>query len=97
MNMPGDSKTDENNSLQGMDMPDENKLDNIKDEPANNLNIVPKKIDVSMDFIMQLNEVYSRYIILKNTLVNSDSDEAGSAAKKVKESLFKGEYEAPHR
>ncbi len=74
-------------SMPGMDMPDAGKLNN-KEESAKTGKIVSKKSDVSMDFVMQLNEVFERYIVLKNALVNSDSDKAGLAAKKVKESLL---------
>ena len=46
-----------------------------------------EKINVNMDFIMQLNNVYDSYIDLKNDLVKSDPGKAGQTSKKVKEAL----------
>jgi len=47
------------------------------------------RINVSMDFIMQLNNVYDRYIIFKNALVESNPDKAGQESDKLKEALAK--------
>ncbi len=49
------------------------------------------KISVSMDFVMQLNEVYERYIILKNALVESNPEKAGQESDKLKEALAKAD------
>jgi Cu(I)/Ag(I) efflux system membrane fusion protein len=48
-----------------------------------------KKISISMDFIMQLNDVYDHYIILKNALVESNPEKAGQESDKLKEALSK--------
>ncbi|MDP4222017.1 MAG: efflux RND transporter periplasmic adaptor subunit [Bacteroidota bacterium] len=42
---------------------------------------------VSMNFIMQLNDVYDKYIELKNALVDDNSVKAGEASKSLKEEL----------
>jgi len=45
------------------------------------------KINVSMDFTMQLNTVFDKYIVLKNALVQSDPKQAKKAARDVQLNL----------
>ncbi|TSA23474.1 MAG: efflux RND transporter periplasmic adaptor subunit [Bacteroidetes bacterium] len=47
------------------------------------------KINVSMDFVMQLNSVFDQYIVLKDALVQSDAKKAKLAAQKVGQLLGK--------
>lgn len=47
------------------------------------------KIDVSMDFVMQLNNAFEGYLSLKNAFVNSNAEQAKTEAGKVKVSLSK--------
>jgi Cu(I)/Ag(I) efflux system membrane fusion protein len=77
MVMPGDenlgeSRSAADTSMAGMDMSKQQQL---------------KKMDVSMDFTMQLNKVFDQYILLKNALVDSDQAKASKAAGKLKKSL----------
>ena len=74
---PGDSKPANDTSMAGMDMSGDNSEE------------TPKKMDVNMDFIMQLNTVFDRYITLKNSLVKSDIKEAAKAANEVQNALSK--------
>ncbi|MFD0863966.1 efflux RND transporter periplasmic adaptor subunit [Sungkyunkwania multivorans] len=48
-----------------------------------------KRIDVSNKFQKQLKEVFDGYILLKDALVNDDSEEAQTAAKRVSQNLSK--------
>ena len=74
MDMPGDAKPDNDTSMTGMDMTETN---------------LPKsqKINVSMDFTMQLNTVFDQYIVLKDAFVQSDVKKVKQAAQKVQQSL----------
>ena len=74
---PGDSKPANDTSMAGMDMSGDNSEE------------TPKKMDVNMDFIMQLNTVFDRYITLKNSLVKSDIKEAAKTANEVQNALSK--------
>jgi len=71
---PGGEKT---SSMPGMNMSDD----------ANAA--VPPKVNAPMDFIMQLNVVYEKYILLKNEFVNSDVKAAKDAAIAVQQALSK--------
>ncbi|WP_299217602.1 efflux RND transporter periplasmic adaptor subunit [uncultured Aquimarina sp.] len=48
-----------------------------------------ERIDVSNKFQKQLKEVFDGYILLKDALVNDDSEEAQTAAKRVSQNLSK--------
>jgi Cu(I)/Ag(I) efflux system membrane fusion protein len=86
-------------SMPGMIMPGDAKPDNVK--PVNDTSMsgmdmqgdtskgVPKKIDVSMDFIMQLNTVFDHYIVLKDAFVQSDVKKAKQVAQEVQQALSK--------
>ena len=50
---------------------------------------MPKKVDVNMDFTMQLNTVFDQYIVLKNVFVQSDVKKAKQAAQEVLQALSK--------
>lgn len=91
MIMPGDTKSDDKQSMPGMDMPANTKVSGaIKtDNTGQNTSEKPMKIDVNMDFIMQLNGVYDQYIVLKDALIDSDVNKAKRASEKVRESLAK--------
>lgn len=69
---PGGGKT---SSMPGMDMPGDNSKG------------IPKKMDVSMDFTMQLNAVFDLYIILKDAFVQSDIKKAKQSAQEVQQAL----------
>jgi Cu(I)/Ag(I) efflux system membrane fusion protein len=71
---PGDPKSSTDTSMAGMDM-------------SVNKSEMTKKIEISMDFTMQLNNVYDRYIDLKNSLVRSNAADASRAAASVKAAL----------
>ena len=64
-------------SMPGMDM----EGDNSKG--------IPDKMDISMDFIMQLNTVFDQYIVLKNAFVQSDTRKAKQSAREVQKALSK--------
>jgi Cu(I)/Ag(I) efflux system membrane fusion protein len=49
----------------------------------------PKKLEVNMDFTMQLNNVFDQYIVLKDAFVQSDVKKANKAAQEVQKSLTK--------
>jgi Cu(I)/Ag(I) efflux system membrane fusion protein len=51
--------------------------------------VMPVKMDVSMDFTMQLNTVYDQYIVLKNAFVQSDRNNIKQAAQMVEQALSK--------
>jgi Cu(I)/Ag(I) efflux system membrane fusion protein len=74
---PEDSKSATDTSMAGMDMSGD-----ISKE-------IPKKMNVSMDFIMQLNTVFDQYIALKDAFVESDVKKAKQAAQKVHQALAK--------
>jgi Cu(I)/Ag(I) efflux system membrane fusion protein len=73
----GDSKPANDTSMAGMDM------------PGDKTSELPKKTDVSMDFIMQLNGVFDQYIVLKDAFVQSNGKEVKQAALKIQEALSK--------
>jgi Cu(I)/Ag(I) efflux system membrane fusion protein len=50
---------------------------------------MPKKLEVNMDFTMQLNTVFDQYVNLKNAFVQSDVKMANRAAQEVQKSLLK--------
>ena len=78
-------------SMPGMDMPDDAGVDAIvTNENSGQINSgKPVKIDVSMDFIMQLNTLFDQYIALKDAFVQSDVKKAKQAAQVVNEALSK--------
>jgi len=81
-------------SMPGMIMPDDDKPVNDtsmagKDMSGDNSKAMQKKMEVSMDFTMQLNTVFDQYIVLKNAFVESDVKMAKQAAKKVQQALAK--------
>lgn len=71
---PGDSKPSTDTNMTGMDM-------------SGDKSEMPKKIEVNMDFTMQLNSVFDQYIVLKDAFVESDVKKAKQAAQKVQQSL----------
>lgn len=71
---PGDSKPSTDTNMTGMDM-------------SGDKSEVSKKIEVNMDFTMQLNSVFDQYIVLKDAFVESDVKKAKQAAQKVQQSL----------
>ena len=73
----GDTKPAIDTSMAGMDMSGDKSSE------------MPKKLEVSMDFTMQLNTVFDQYIILKNAFVQSDVKKANKAAQKVQQALSK--------
>jgi len=73
----GDTKPAVDTSMAGMDMSGDKSSE------------IPKKKDVSMDFIMQLNTVFDQYILLKNAFVQSDVKKANKAAQEVQQALSK--------
>jgi len=80
------------NSMSGMVMPGDDAKSQSSpknDQSGNKTTIVPEKMKVSMDFVMQLNTVYDQYIILKNAFVQSDPVKVKQAAKEVQQSLAK--------
>jgi Cu(I)/Ag(I) efflux system membrane fusion protein len=72
---PGDSKSATDTSMAGMDMSGDKSSE------------MPKKMDVSMDFTMQLNSVFDRYLALKNSFVQNDLKKAAHAANEVQNAL----------
>lgn len=74
---PGSSKPVNDTSMAGMDT------------SGANASEMPKEMEVSMDFIMQLGIVYDQYIVLKNTFVQSDVKKAAQAAKEIQNALSK--------
>jgi Cu(I)/Ag(I) efflux system membrane fusion protein len=80
MIMPGDKKTGNSNpvndtSMAGMDLSGDKSSE------------MPKKLEVNMDFTMQLNTVFDQYIALKDAFVQSDVKKVKQAAQKVQQSL----------
>ncbi|MBA4322065.1 MAG: efflux RND transporter periplasmic adaptor subunit [Odoribacter sp.] len=82
---PGGGKT---NAMPGMVMPGDSKPDN--DSSMAKMDI-PVKLNVNMDFIMQLNTVYDQYILLKNAFVQSDEKRVKQAAQRVQQALGKAD------
>ena len=88
MIMPDDTKSDEKQSTKEMDMPSSGnnvKGENVKDKSTR----TPEKMDISMDFIMQLNTVYDKYISLKNAFVQSDEKKVKQYSHDVQQALIK--------
>jgi Cu(I)/Ag(I) efflux system membrane fusion protein len=57
--------------------------------PGDNQSEKQEKLEVSMDFTMQLNTVFDQYIVLKDAFVVSDAELAKQAAQKVQQALAK--------
>jgi Cu(I)/Ag(I) efflux system membrane fusion protein len=74
---PDDSKSATDTSTAGMDMSGDKSSE------------MPKKLEVNMDFTMQLNTVFDQYIVLKNAFVQSDIKKANKAAQEVQQALSK--------
>jgi len=85
---PGGGKT---SSMPGMIMPgDEKSVDSNSNIDTSMAGMdIPKKINVSMDFTMQLNRVFDQYIVLKDALVESDIKMTKQAAQKVQQAFGK--------
>jgi len=79
------------NSMPGMDMPGDAKPNSSKtnEQSANSPAGKPAKINLSMDFTMQLNKVFDQYIVLKDALVLTDAVKTKQAAQKVQQALAK--------
>ena len=88
---PGNTKSKEDKSMPGMDMPSDTKSNSSKKNEKAGLTITGKtaKVNVSMDFTMQLNSVFDQYIILKEAFVQSDANKVKQAAQKVQQALAK--------
>ena len=99
MDMPGDDKSESSannqslrkktSSMPGMDMPGDTKPNNsaTRGHVENNVTGKPVKINVNMDFTMQLNTVFDQYIALKDAFVQGDIENVKQAAQKVQQSL----------
>ncbi len=78
------------NAMPGMDMPGDAKSDShSENQPVGNTNEKPAKTAASMDFTMQLNTVFDKYIVLKNAFVQSDVKKVKQAAQNVQQALSK--------
>ena len=88
MIMPGDSKSGPGQSTEEMNMPspDAKSKSNTLNKKTDGTTV---KMDISMDFIMQLNSVYDQYIILKNAFVQSDEKKVKQASQDVLQALSK--------
>ena len=80
MIMPGDASPGESisvtdTSMAGMDM--------SRDKSSK----MPLKLEVNMDFTMQLNTVFDQYIVLKDAFVESDVKKTKKAAQKAQQAL----------
>jgi len=73
----GDTKPVTDTSMAGMDISGDKSSE------------MPKKLEVNMDFTMQLNTVFDQYIVLKDAFVQSDSKKAKQSARQVQQSLSK--------
>ena len=88
MVMPGDDKTGASQDKGQMNLPDSNdktKLDTSGTQPPGD----SRKINVSMDFTMQLNKVYDKYIILKNAFVSGKEKDVKAAVNELHDVLAK--------
>lgn len=74
--IPDDSKSDDSHEMGGTNKPEIKKTE-------------PGKMNVSLDFIIQLNKVFDRYLDLKNSLVNDDPKKALLASKDMHEVFSK--------
>ncbi len=88
MIMPGNSGSGTGQSSKNMDKPDTGAVSN-SDNLNNKITGKSGKMNISMDFIMQLNSVYDQYIILKNAFVQSDETKAKQVANEVLQALSK--------
>ena len=86
MVMPGDPKPDNEQSKPETEMSGDVAKSNNADENKKSTPML-LKIDVDMDFTMQLNTVYDQYIVLKNDFVLSDEKKVTQAAQKVQQVL----------
>jgi len=57
--------------------------------PGDNSKEIPDKMEVSMDFTIQLNTIFDQYIILKDAFVQSDSKKVKQSARQVQQALSK--------
>ena len=57
--------------------------------PEDKTNVIPNKMEVSMDFTMQLNTVFDQYIVLKDAFVQSDTKKAIQSALEVQKAISK--------
>jgi Cu(I)/Ag(I) efflux system membrane fusion protein len=73
----GDTKPATDTSMAGMDMSEDKSSE------------MPKKLEVNMDFTMQLNTVFDQYIVLKDAFVQTDSKKAKQSVRQVQQSLSK--------
>jgi Cu(I)/Ag(I) efflux system membrane fusion protein len=73
------------NTMPGMDMTDHSKAA----APEQKSSAGTKKTSTNMDFVMQLNGVYDQYLVLKNSLVQSDASKAKEASKNMEAVLSK--------
>ena len=90
MIMPGDSKSDDKQSKPGMDTSGsdaKSATEASNKQAGDKTQTMSVKIDVSMDFTMQLNTVFDQYIVLKNAFVQSDVKKVKLAAQKVQQAL----------
>jgi Cu(I)/Ag(I) efflux system membrane fusion protein len=88
MVMPGDEKTGVLQDKGQMNTPAS--IDNT--EPDTSGTLIPgnsRKINVSMDFTMQLNKVYDKYIILKNAFVSGNEKDVKAAVNELSDVLAK--------
>lgn len=88
MIMPGNSGSDAGQKAKNIDMPDTGNTSN-NDNLNNKTTVASGRMDISMDFIMQLNSVYDRYIVMKNAFVQSDEKRVKQASQDVLQALNK--------
>jgi len=77
------------NTMPGMDMTGDNMNSGSDDINITDMKAAPSAAEnkTGMDFLMQLNKVYDRYIILKNAFVVSDAAAVGKAAEELRQSI----------
>lgn len=77
------------NTMPGMDMSGDGKSggSEMNEQSGGMTSRESVKINVSMDFTMQLNSIFDKYISLKDALVQSDAGKAKQAAQKVLQAL----------
>jgi len=86
--MPGDPKPDNEQSKPVTGIPGGD--GKPKNDAANKKTTATlEKMNVSMEFIMQLTSVYDQYLALKNAFVQSDEMKVEQAAQKVEQTLAK--------
>jgi Cu(I)/Ag(I) efflux system membrane fusion protein len=84
MNMSGTEKP----GNEGMNPVTSEQKSQLAEESGGNIGNMPVQ-KVNMDFIMQLNNVYDQYIVLKNSLVDSDSIKSRADIEKLKQAIDK--------